>query len=230
MKTRITLILLMAFALCSCLGESNDSKLEEFPEQGTQDPTWIMMDMHITGKLSLDKGGYQMEPLTKGYLDERSYDEQSYNAAKRLLKTYNKDIKDLLSKLEKRLHSKDYKLYDATLQLEFAKEKKYSDYNSSNNRRLITDKTSPVDTSYIVADGVKWITAICFEHEPGSTNEYYNDSTNDRLHILVAEIAGETSVYCRRGVGTIFIPLPESNIPIKLTYLTSFPYGGFCEW
>ena len=228
MKTRITLILLTAFALCSCSGGLPNSIGEDISEQSNQEPALVLMDMAFTGKMTLDNKGYNLLPVTKSDIENRWFNENSYNSAKRLLKTYNKDFKDLMSKLKKKFGTDKFILHDATIQSEFTGPQ-YSDYNSGNNRRLVTRDTNPADTSYIVKDGIRLITAICYEHEPGAP-DYFNDDNNDRLHFLAAEIAEEIHVYCRQGIGSIFIQLPDSNIPISLTYLTSFPYGGFCEW
>lgn len=231
MKTRIVLILLLAFGLSSCLGRAvcDIQKVVDIVDYSTQEPALVLQSMIFNGGLTLDKDGYKMSPLTKNDLENVWYDEHSYNEAKKLLETYNKDLKSLMISLEPEISTKDYTLNEASIQVQFTGDKK-SDFNSSNNRRLLTKDTSPVDTSYIVADGVRLITAICYENEPDSDHKYFNDTQNDRLHILAAEIDGKTEVYCRQGVGPIFISLPDSNIPVRLIYLTSFPYGGFCEW
>ena len=67
MKTRITLILLTAFALCSCLGGSSESNYEPEYEKksGVQELSLVLSQLSLHGNMVLENCTYKIKELTK---------------------------------------------------------------------------------------------------------------------------------------------------------------------
>ena len=228
MKTRITLILLMTLSLCSCLGGSSESNYEPEYEKksGVQELSLVLSQLSLHGNMVLENGTYKIKELTKNELKEVWFDVKAYNDAKRLLKTYNKDLKEMLSKLENETGIKDYILHDATMQREFANKENKPAVAKHQNQTIQTYDKSPVMAEYEVENGATRQVFVCLNHALSESQGSFEDS----IYILSAEIDGEMHVYVTIVPGPIYIDLPGVETTVKLAYMTSHPNGGTCIW
>ena len=76
MKTRITLILLTAFALCSCLGgqQNPDNSMNIRKKEPYQDASFVLAQMCHWDNLVFEDGEWKVIEMTKSEIEESWYD------------------------------------------------------------------------------------------------------------------------------------------------------------
>lgn len=242
MKTRITLILLTAFALCSCLGgqQNPDNSMNIRKKEPYQDASFVLAQMCHWDNLVFDDGEWKVIEMTKSEIEESWFDKKAYDDAKRLAKSHNKTLKKMLSRLEDELGIKDYVLHSAVYQKEYANSFRVPGAGIWKGLEMNTYDASFVQKTFeveedatrqlLILDDRNLLTkqAELYPMEPGTVKTIYE--ATECLHLIAVEYDQETHVYVNFMSGPIYVALPGTKEEVKLTYMTSCPQGGRVMW
>ena len=219
-----------AFALSSCKDfrsvEKDDLRPEEYVTSSELSLGLVLAQMHFDGSMILENKGYRITELRESEMKQMWFDENAYKDALRLLDRHNKDLKKMLSELEKKIGTKDYVLHDALNQFDQVYAPNDPEIGKWQDKRLETHNTLPVNTSYKIDDGVKRQTFICCDRW------IQRDLTkvNECIHLIATIIGNDIHVYVTILSGPILITLPGTAEEVEVIYMTSFPEGGYCIW
>lgn len=241
MKTRITLILLTAFALCSCLGgqQNPDNSMNIRKKEPYQDASFVLAQMCHWDNLVFEDGEWKVIEMTKQAINESWFDKKAYDEAKSLAKSHNKTLKKMLSKLEEDFGIDDYVLHSAVFQKEYVNLYNEPGGGSWKGFEMNTYDTSFAQKSFEVEEGVTRQAFIFYdqgfltdlEKNPVKPNSVRTvNDVPECLHLIAVQFAEETHVYVTFMSGSIYAALPGSKEEVNVIYMTSYPKGGRIMW
>ena len=242
MKTRIKLILITAFALCSCLGgqQNPDNSMNIRKKEPYQDASFVLAQMCHWDNLVFEDGEWKVIEMTKSEIEESWFDKKSYDKAKRLAKSHNKTLKQMLLRLEDELGIKDYVLHSAVSQKEYANSARVPGAGAWRGLEMNTYDSSFSQKTFEVEEGVTrqvfviddrdYMTKLA-EHYPIQPNTVItiNEAT-ECLHLIAVQFDEETHVYVTFVSGPMYVALPGINEEVRVTYMTTCSHGGRMMW